>query len=396
MRRIIFSLLVLIGIFLFSKPAKCSVQVNLSDQAKISLMTCGSGESLYSIFGHSALWVHDPINNIDRIYNYGTFDFSDPNFYYLFLRGLANYKLSVTNSQSFLNEYIQEDRTVEQQILNFTHSEKQTLFNVLEENYKPENRYYRYDFLFLNCSSVIRDKVFESVKSSYALDQTSYNQSFRELLQPYLTNSWIKLGVNLLLGHRAEREATNWERMFLPDLMHDQFELALVEDKESLAPHSRTIYLSTRSSASGNSSKVPLIFFFVLFMSTGVITKKKLNNRKWNKGLDSIIFFFSGVIGLLLSFMWFFSEHEVVHQNLNLLWAFPLHILLSIMIWLPVFKTSIRLYSKVFFIVNLLFLLLALFGIQDIPTAIFMLAGITMIRLFRLAFFPDIVYQVNR
>lgn len=398
MKRILFSVLVVLGIFLSETQVRCSVKANLSEQATISLMTCGSGESLYSMFGHSALWVYDPINRIDRVYNYGTFDFSDPNFYYLFLRGIANYKLSVTNSQSFLNEYIQEDRFVKQQALNLTHSEKQTLFNALEENYKPENRYYRYDFLFLNCSSVLRDKVFESVEGSYSLDQTSYDQSFRDLLQPYLSNSWIKLGINLLLGHRADREATNWERMFLPDLMHKQFELALVANNESLAPDNRTLYLSsdTPTATSGNSSKGPLIVFFVLFMLIGVITKKKLNQRRWNKGLDSVIFSLSGLIGLLLSFMWFFSEHEVVHQNLNLLWAFPLHIILAIMIWIPFFRSGIRQYSKVFFFINIVFLLLALINVQEIPTAVFLFASITMIRLFRFAFFPDIVNQVNR
>ncbi|MCK5821092.1 MAG: DUF4105 domain-containing protein [Bacteroidales bacterium] len=395
MKRIILSALIIIGLFLCNKPSYSSSQLDLSEQATISLMTCGSGESMYSMFGHSALWVHDPINRIDRVYNYGTFDFSDPNFYYLFIRGIANYKLSVTSSGSFMNEYFEENRTVEQQALNLTISEKQTLFDALEENYKPENRYYRYDFLFLNCSSVIRDKVFESLSSTYRLDQTSYDQSFRDLLQPYLTNSWIKLGINLLLGPRAERKASNQERMFLPDLMHEQFELAHLANKESLAPNSQMLYLSTNATA-GNSSSGLSLAFFVLFVLIGVITKKKFNNHRWNNGLDFVIFMLSGLIGLLLSFMWFFSEHEVVHQNLNLVWAFPLHILMGIMIWIPVFRSGIRLYSKVFFVASVIFLLLALLGVQEVPTAVLLFAGITMIRLFRLAFFPSVIHQVNR
>ena len=182
MKRIIISVSIVLGVLFSINTAQASEFPQLSEHSEISLMTCGPGEAMYSQFGHSALWVYDPINRIDRIYNYGTFDFEGSNFYYLFVRGIANYMLSVSNFQSFLNEYEEEDRTVEQQVLNLTLAEKQSLFYALEENYKPENRYYRYDFLYLNCSSVVRDKVFESLTRSYELDQTDYDESFRDQL----------------------------------------------------------------------------------------------------------------------------------------------------------------------------------------------------------------------
>lgn len=394
MKKFFFSLAILLVLLISTNNVQCLEIRQLSENSEISLMTCGPGDAIYSGWGHSAFWVYDKQNKIDRIYNYGTFDFSDPDFYYLFLRGVADYYLSVTTYQNFINEYVRENRTVEQQVLNLTLSEKQALFEALEENYKPENRFYRYDFLYLNCSSVVRDKAFESLNRSYKLDQTYYDDSFRDLLLSRIEGQWMRLGVNILLGHKADLIATNWERMFLPDYMRDQFELAVINGEDSLAPEIRTIYLSTKQ-ASKNSIEVPTILLFSLFIIIGVITKKRLSDRRWNLSLDSIIFLISGLIGILLCFMWFFSKHQVVHQNINLLWAFPFHFILIILIWIPSMRSTVKSYSKVFFFVTILFLILGLFGHQEIPTAVYLLAGITMFRLFRFAFFPDIMYKVK-
>lgn len=392
MKTPLFSVFLFFSLFL-SSPKNLPAQQQLSDQAVVSLMTCGPGEEMYSMFGHSALWISDPVQGIDRVYNYGTFDFLDPNFYYYFVRGIADYMLSVTNSRSFLSEYMQENRTVEMQILQLNTEEKNVLFHKLEENYKPENRFYRYDFLFLNCSSVIRDKVFETLTTSYVLDSTAYNQSFRDLLQPFLKNKWIDLGINILLGPGSDRQASNWDRMFLPDLMKQQFELARLANGESLAPEIKTLYLSTGPSES--KVQAPTLILFALFFLIGLLTRKKLTQHRWNLGLDSMIFMIYALLGVLLMFMWFFSEHEVVHQNLNLLWAFPLHLILVVLLWIPAAAQITRLYSRVFFFVTLVFFLLAVLGLQEIPTGAFLLAGIGLFRLFRLGFFPAIMNQIQ-
>ena len=372
-------------------------QPQLSEDSKISLMTCGPGAESYSMFGHSALWVFDPVNRIDRIYNYGTFNFEDPNFYFKFTRGIADYMLSLANSASFVREYTIENRTVEQQVLNLTQNEKQKLFEAVEENYKPENRFYRYDFLFLNCSSIIRDRVFDVMDDSYVLDTTNYGQSFRDLLQPYINNSWIKLGINLLLGVKADKQASNWDRMFLPDHMRDQFSLTRSADI-SLAQPVTKIFLGTHPPVTyekTNNIDTPFIVFIILLVFTGFLTRKKFASSKWNKPLDSFIFLIAGAIGILLTFMWFFSEHEVIHQNLNVLWAFPLHILIPIFIWIPSLSRIVTIYSKISFSAIALFMALAILGVQEIPTSLLVLSGIVMLRLFRYAFFTRIADKVK-
>lgn len=369
----------------------------LSEDSKISLMTCGPGAESYSMFGHSALWVFDPIKKIDRIYNYGTFNFEDSHFYYKFTRGIADYMLSLANSASFVREYTIDNRTVEQQILNLTQNEKQKLFKALEENYKPENRFYRYDFLFLNCSSIIRDRVFDVIDDRYALDTTDYGQSFRDLLQPYINNSWIKLGINLLLGVKADKQADNWDRMFLPDHMRDQFTLAHSADN-SLAQPVKKIFLGTQAPVTYNKTNnidTPFIVFIILLVFTGILTRKKFALSKWNKPLDSFIFLITGAIGILLTFLWFFSEHEVIHQNINVLWAFPLHILIPIIIWIPSLSKIVAIYSKILFSAIALFMALAILGVQEIPSSLLVLSGIVMLRLFRYAFFMRVPNQIE-
>lgn len=121
-------------------------EIILSDSAKISLLTCSSGSELYSIFGHSAIRVKDVRNRLDIVFNYGTFDFSEPNFYPNFVRGRLNYILSASHFEDFKYAYIEENRSISEQILNITKDEKQHLLDSILINYMPENRYYRYDF----------------------------------------------------------------------------------------------------------------------------------------------------------------------------------------------------------------------------------------------------------
>ena len=58
-----------------------SQEYKLSKQSEISIITVGPGDILYEAFGHSAIRVSDPVIGMDNIFNYGLFDFNQPNFY---------------------------------------------------------------------------------------------------------------------------------------------------------------------------------------------------------------------------------------------------------------------------------------------------------------------------
>lgn len=139
-----------------------SVAQNLSDSSRISLMTVAPGDFLYSTFGHSALRVFDPVNNIDRCYNYGTFDFDQPNFYLNFCRGKLLYSLDVEPGRHFVRGNLQDNRPMQEQVFDLGAAQRQRLFNLLETNALPENRSYKYDFFYDNCATRIRDIVQET------------------------------------------------------------------------------------------------------------------------------------------------------------------------------------------------------------------------------------------
>jgi len=300
----------------------------LTKDAQISLLTCDPGTELYSTFGHSALRVKDTAYHIDRVYNYGTFDFNTPNFYMKFARGKLKYQLSVSGYKNFMAEYVWENRSVYEQVLNLTRTEKDTLFYLLEQNYLPENRYYLYDFFKDNCSTRIRDIVEKALNNRVKFDTSVPHPdlSFRDLINPYLINMpWSKLGIDIALGLPADDAATPDEYMFLPLGLMERFKTAHVApDNHPLALQAHTLYkaypVSTESPLSPAIACWSLLFIALL-----------ITFFSWKKRnivaiiFDKILFILAGLTGILVVFLWFFSDHSATQYNLNLLWANPLY-----------------------------------------------------------------------
>lgn len=156
LKQIAFAFLLILPVLLNAQNARKS-EIVLSDSARISLLTCSPGNELYSVFGHSAIRVKDLPNKVDIVFNYGVFDFSDPNFYPNFVRGRMNYILAGNYYEDFYSSYVEENRSISEQVLNFSKEEKQHLLDSLFINYMPEHRYYRYDFFYDNCATRIRN-----------------------------------------------------------------------------------------------------------------------------------------------------------------------------------------------------------------------------------------------
>jgi hypothetical protein len=62
------------------------------------------------------------------------------------------------------------------------------------------------------------------------------------------------------------------------------------------------------------------------------ITVFDWRKKKISKWLDVILFGVTGLIGILLLFLWAFTDHHDAAKNFNLLWAFPLHFIGVIML----------------------------------------------------------------
>ena len=304
----------------------------LSPNSTVSLLTCGAGNEYYLSFGHSAIRVCDTAQDIDLVFNYGIFDFDTPNLYLKFALGNLDYMLGVQYYNSFIRSYEYEGRWVVEQTLNLTPDERNNIYNLLMENAKKENRYYRYDFFRDNCSSRARDIIENSLIDrdfyNHELLETDVtyrhviNHTFRDIIYPYTNEKlmWWQFGVDALLGRRCDQPLTISQYMFIP------FNLQNYINSNGLCQSSKLILDETKIDNSKSVS--PNIVFWILCLLTCLITFLLGRKNKKSRWFDIPLFSLVGIIGLIVALMWAFSSHWCVKENFNILWANPLFILL--------------------------------------------------------------------
>lgn len=298
-------------------------QSDSSCRLQISLVTCAPGNELYSIFGHTAIRVFDSTNGSDVFYNYGTFDFDDPNFLVKFVRGKLDYYLSVESANDFFLRYQNERRTVTEQVLALSPQEKKSILQALLINISGNNKYYKYDFLFDNCTTRARDII--KGRSSFSQEKlVPPGTTFRNMLYVYLDSSgmcWSKLGIDILLGSKIDKPVTIEQSNFLPDYLMFAFDSSnakhkLIEDKK--------VYKAFGVNNISKNNSQPLLVFGSLFllMLLASFSKNKFIQNTYH--YSSLFFvFITGIIGVLLLFMWLGTDHKSCSYNYNILWALP-------------------------------------------------------------------------
>lgn len=308
-----------------------SQQINLSSSSKISVLTCGPGEELYSSFGHSAFRVQDNSQGIDVVYNYGVFDARGAKFYYEFSQGRMDYLLARSRFFDFLDVYKVEGRWIKEQILDLNEQQRNELFQFLENNARPENRVYRYDYIFENCATKIWDVQKEVFGDKLIFDSNYINETytFRQLMRHNLkTNTWGQFGIDLALGSVIDRKGTPKEHMFLPFYLSDQLALAKLGSKP-LSFNGTDILMGTSKNKSGNFFLSPIFWFILLLCITALITYLDFKNSTRNRLFDFVLFLFVGLHGLLIFYLWFLTDHVWTVMNFNILWVFPLNSLVA-------------------------------------------------------------------
>lgn len=300
----------------------------LSSSAQISLMTVAPGSELYSTFGHSAVRVFDPVERIDRVYNYGTFDFDQPNFYMNFCRGKLLYMLDLEPNRSFQKGNLAEERFMKEQVLGLNDAQKGRLFNLLEDNALEENRYYKYDFFYDNCATRIRDIVNLSAFEQVRFDTAGFSKgiTLRQMLKPYLAaHPWTDFGIDLVLGAPADKIASPEQAMFLPDGLHDGFAKAKLPDGTPLVVSENRIPEGSSSTPEKRSGGPGQPFWAMLLVL--IIGAATMFNKRAAVIFDTIFWLVLGIGGLIIGFLWFFTDHGATKTNLNLFWALPTHLL---------------------------------------------------------------------
>lgn len=343
------------------------VSLNLYSQ-QFSILTCDQGDEVYSTFGHSAIRYQDSSQGIDWVYNYGLFDFSDPKFIPKFCLGKLDYMVGKQDISSFMADYEYNGRRVVDQQINLTKGQSDSLLRFLEWNILDENKFYRYDFLFNNCATRIIDILEQNcagVNLKFAKNIQRY--TFRQLIHQNAMTSvpWIDWGMDLGIGMPTDRVASDRELCFLPSYISQAMNLS-TNKANGLKLVGKTQELLPNRSLAANNFWIFKPAFFALICGLLFFVFGRFE-RKFLKNTVGTICILMGIGGLVLSFLWFCTEHSVTKNNLNLLWMNPLLLILGFQI----LKNKVKYEFAVFLHVCLIasFFLGPILDFQEFSTA---------------------------
>ena len=346
------------------------------------LLTCGPGTETYSIYGHSALRVVIPEKHADTVYNWGVFDFSTSNFAWKFAKGRLDYMLGAESLRGFLRYYSFEERYVISQRINIDAKETRILLGLINENLKPENAKYRYDFFFDDCSTRIRDLLEKSIgeKLKYPPAESGKMPTFRDLVGKYQKPyPWLNFGIDLIMGSTADKKAVLRDHMFLPFDMKEGLSKSFVFRSGKMIPLLQNpevllnfdVITVKQEFLTAPPSIFTLAIILVLILA-GVTKSSKIIRL-----MDIVIYSVFSILSILMIFFNFFTDHQQMRWNLNIIWLNPLILVCLIMLILN--KTAMVWFRVVFYI-SAGFLLIHLLLPQEFNLSFLLLNIIILIR----------------
>lgn len=302
------------------------------DSVEISLLTCRPRQNVYSLYGHTAIRIQDKQNHLDMAVNYGMFSFDKPFFILRFVFGLTDYSMDIEDFEAFRIYYATRGAGVKQQTLNLTKEEKRAIIDAIIKNYEPQNRVYRYNYFYDNCTTRARDILLDNIKGTIRYQTRNKNsESYREMIHDYNEQQrWARFGNDLLLGIKADFPTNHEQQQFLPDNLRKDFDNAVVIDKNgqkrALVSNSSWVVLpGTQAEWSGFplSPTTCAIIFFVIVVAFSIYERCK---TKMFWGMDIFLMLLTGLCGLILLAM-VFSQHPTVRVNLQILLLNPISLI---------------------------------------------------------------------
>ena len=301
-------------------------EINTSfEEKKISIISIGEGSSLADAFGHTGIRVVS--NGSDIVFNFGVYDFSAPNFYSNFVKGRPVYKLAVQKYENFKDGYIYQNRYLVEHELNINEESKMNIIDLLINNSRPENKYYTYDYLRDNCSTRVADILIDDTNNEFKDDKLESEAVFtyRELIHKKIgENSWAAVGIDLCLGAIIDKKISVRETFFIPEKLMQYMDELMIDYSK---PITKNIIFSPDSPSRYNEGfPKPFLLNSIISFLIILLTYFNFKNNSWNRSIDFIIYLFSGLVGVLIIYLWFFSNHFASAQNFNFLWAFPFNL----------------------------------------------------------------------
>lgn len=346
-------------------------QVQLSDSARISLLTSSPWDKeVYAIFGHTAIRVQDPINQFDVVFNYGLFSFDSPNFMFRFIKGETDYMVGAEDFNRYITEYKLRGVDVTEQRLNITQQEKQKIFNALVINSLPQNRVYRYNYFYDNCSTRPRDIIANNIDGIIHYNPTNKEQTYRDLIHECVwAKPWVRFGIDIVIGADADKIITDRQKDFLPLYLLSGYNQATIKNTDGTNRP-----LLTEQVAIFNSQKnetfilidPPLAIGCILLVFTLIITllSYKKNYTLLGKIFDTLLFATAGIAGCIIFFLMYFSVHPCTNPNWNILWLNPLQLIFAFFFLIKLLSKYVYYYHFINF-VALILLFLAWFLIPQ-------------------------------
>lgn len=385
-RKLILTLLFGLSVLAASAAVDSTLVRDHSDSIRVSLVTCSPGTAVYEVYGHTALRVEIPSEGVDLAVNYGLFSFDAPNFIWRFIKGETDYVVGTIGYPIFEREYTSRGSTVTLQTLNLSAEEKVRLVYLLGENLRPENREYRYNFLYNNCSNKAGSKVEEALTIPLSPIENPYEGiTYRDILHQYTEEyPWLQFGIDYLLGVEADRPITPREQMFAPEyLMHYTAHMQLTDTAatypyvvaeqvvEPLNPQEPVLHMLL--------TPVQAMILLLLFVAVIDTLEFLWMRRQW--WLDVLLLTLQGLMGVIVAFLFFCSEHPAVGSNWQVIYLSPLPLLLLPFILRDEVKRRVSRLYYVLMALLVAFALVAYLSGQYIQPAAWVLVGALLLRL---------------
>lgn len=354
------------------------------DSLVVSVITCAPGPEIYELCGHEAIRIRGVRQGvpIDNVWNYGLFDFNQPNFIYRFVKGETDYQVGGYPFSLFMPEYINSDREVREQDIDLTSEEANDLLNRLSEASLPQNCRYRYNYVKNNCATKIRD-ILDSVSGQRIVypDSVKYGTYRKEMRYYHKNYPWYQFGIDLALGSGLDIPISGRKEMFVPVEMSEKLENAKFADGRKVVLDSRILFNPQKPAVDPPTPwwVSPIFISLIFFGIMGAVAFWEWKKTKLFRWIYTFWFGICGLAGCLVCFLVFVSEHEATSPNLLLVWLNPFQLLFAICIW----SRRLRIISQIMSWYNIIgvgcLLLVWYFQNQSANIAFFPLMGVSVV-----------------
>lgn len=342
------------------------------DRIQISLLTCSPGKEVWAQYGHTAIRYYDKESGEDLAINYGIFSLDQTYFIPRFVLGMTDYRMGVQPMDMFLAQYSYEGRGVVEQVLNLSAEDKEVIYKALQENMKPENVVYRYNYFFDNCTTRARDMLVNHLHGKVVYPPADEDATFRSMIHKWNNKyEWSQFGEDLLLGVNADRKTTKSEQQFLPENLRSDFDKARYNGKP-LVKETNVLLDAETEVAEPVFPLSPLSIALIFAVISLVMMLFSYRRQQVYWVWDLALMLTSGLMGIIF-FVMIFSQHPCVSLNFILLFfnPLPLFFLYSII------KKKKIIWWKIWGVLIILGLFGSLF--QEIPLPILIVASFLLL-----------------